>query len=114
MEYNQNYSTFIPHKVIKTADGQTIILQDLDQDLEQHKVESVANQRTAVTMSRPIFAPCQGISATPPASCVVPANQGMVVATRNDQNSDVQMPTVLAGLTSDDEPCFVNPKQYKR
>ena len=132
-----NFSTFVPHKVIKTVDGQTIILQDLDQDLERHQVGVVANQgrRTLATASSPTInkdlsfrwadprVEPIGIAATPDnkhsanrggdngvVALVEAHNQSLTV----EQSPKVDMPTMLAGLTSEDEPCFVNSKQYKR
>ena len=131
-----NFSTFVPHKVIKTVDGQTTILQDLDQDLERHQVGVVANRgtRTLAKASSPTIKDLSfrwsdparvepvGIAATPDnrhaanrgdngiVALVEAHNQSLTV----EQSPKVDMPTMLAGLTSEDEPCFVNSKQYKR
>ena len=61
MEYYKPPS-FAPHKVIRTVDGHNIVLQDLDQDLEQHQVGVVANQVTEATMTYPRIAPNQGLA----------------------------------------------------
>ena len=133
MEYkHSNFEVFQPHKVIKTADGTNIVLQDLDQDLEQHQVGLVANQGTGATMTYSRVAPNQGAGATCTSDtcCAhgVVANQGISATStgnsdnggnamyqvQREQNPKVQLPSLLAGLTSEDEPCFVNSKQYKR
>ena len=75
MEYYKPPS-FVPHKVIRTVDGHNIVLQDLDQDLEQHQVGVVANQVTEATMTYPRIAPNQGTGATT-GSYGVAANQGI-------------------------------------
>ena len=123
MEYYKPPS-FVPHKVIRTVDGHNIVLQDLDQDLEQHQVGVVANQVTEATMTSPRIAPNQGTGAAT-ASSGVAANQGTAATMTGNggnavflvpgaQNPKVQMPSMLAGQTSEDDPCFVNSKQYKR
>ena len=122
MEYKP--PSFVPHKVIRTVDGHNIVLQDLDQDLEQHQVGVVANQVTEATMTYPRIAPNQGTGAAT-ASYGVAANQGIAATMTGNsgnavflvpgaQNPKVQMPSMLAGQTSEDDPCFVNSKQYKR
>ena len=120
MEYGQSSLVpFVPHKVIKTADGQTIVCQDLDQDLEQHQVGVVANQgtsrrdyKTEATMTSYGVAASKGIAAAMTGNGI--KGENVLVLVPGAQNPKVQLPSMLMGQTSEEEPCFVNSKQYKR